>query len=51
MSVGSLYASAVAKLKARMFGQQAYVCFYCGAIYHDQDEYNTHVEVTHYHER
>ncbi|KAJ2779866.1 hypothetical protein H4R18_003759 [Coemansia javaensis] len=51
MSVRSVYASAVAKLKARVYRNNAYVCFYCGAEYYDQDDYNTHVEVMHYHER
>ncbi|KAJ2822080.1 hypothetical protein GGI24_004038 [Coemansia furcata] len=37
--------------KGRLSGQQAYVCFYCAAIYHDLDEYNNHVESQHYHER
>ncbi|KAJ2792838.1 hypothetical protein GGI18_000082 [Coemansia linderi] len=40
-----------ARFQGRLNGQQAYVCFYCAAIYHDLDEYNSHVESQHYHER
>ncbi|KAJ2439561.1 hypothetical protein GGH19_005355 [Coemansia sp. RSA 1807] len=51
MFVGSLYNSAVAKVRARLHGQQAFVCFYCGAVYDNLDAYNNHVETLHYHER
>ncbi|KAJ2042963.1 hypothetical protein GGH94_001477 [Coemansia aciculifera] len=39
------------RFKGRLSAQQAYVCFYCAAIYHDLEEYNNHVESQHYHER
>ncbi|PIA16441.1 hypothetical protein COEREDRAFT_81120 [Coemansia reversa NRRL 1564] len=51
MSIGSLYHSTISKIKTRLHGQQAFVCFYCGAVYHNLDEYNQHVESMHYHER
>ncbi|KAJ2910537.1 hypothetical protein GGI21_000775 [Coemansia aciculifera] len=39
------------RLKNQSNAQQAYVCFYCAAMYQDLDEYNAHVESQHYHER
>ncbi|KAJ2331028.1 hypothetical protein GGI00_003441 [Coemansia sp. RSA 2681] len=54
MASGARYYSAkqsAGRFKGRLSVQQAYVCFYCGAIYHDLDDYNAHVESQHYHER
>lgn len=36
-----------AKKNTLYANQQAFVCFYCNAIYHDQDAYNAHVENIH----
>ncbi|KAJ1663284.1 hypothetical protein EV178_005112 [Coemansia sp. RSA 1646] len=51
MSLGCIYHSAIEKVRCRLHGQQAFVCFYCGAIYDNLDAYNQHVESLHYHER
>ncbi|KAJ2738758.1 hypothetical protein H4S06_006399 [Coemansia sp. BCRC 34490] len=51
MSFGCAYHSVVAKIRGRLHREQAFVCFYCGAIYDNLDAYNVHVESQHYHER